>query len=104
MVQDSLQIQSNPDSANPKPWYEFDVDSGNGRMTITKDADGGSDVDLTGASLDLQDINPDEPFRVVVTKGGELTTYQFGEDAPPLRAHLSPPTTVQDLELYEFVE
>lgn len=95
-------ITSDPDPNSPSPWFEFNLDETGRQVEVTADADAGLAADMTGATLDLSNVNPSEPFRVVITKDGELTTYQVGEDAPPLRAHLSPATTVRDLTLYEF--
>lgn len=98
------QIRSDPDPNSSQPWYEFGLEEGNARVEVTADKDAGLGADMTGSVLDLGSVNPTEPFRVAITEDGNLITYQMGEDVPPLRAHLSPATTVQDLTLYEFVE
>lgn len=98
------QIKSISNPENSQPWYEFDLGEEADSVTIVTDNDAGLEADMAGGRLDLRHVNPSEPFRIAITEDGEFIGYQMGNEAPPLRTHLSPPTTVQDLTLYEFVE
>ena len=106
------QIESVSDPESKKPWYEFDVDLGNNKLTITQDADGGGDFDISGQSFDLSNIDLSKEQVLAVTETGELVVYEPGTDVvndlgkDPLRAHLAwwypDSETVEVMEFAEF--
>jgi hypothetical protein len=90
----SHHIQSDPDPETPRPWYEVDV--ADRTVTVTTDADAGTDNSVEGDSVDLPDGG-----KIAVSTDGSLLTNPTQKD--DVRTNLVWESNAS-LHVLEFVE
>lgn len=114
------EIYSNPDPANPRPWFEYDVTDGPDGLSVAfEKANGLAAAGWTNASEAAEDAlmnnsrhglavspeKPDEVHVLAVTVDGDVVFVPRSEQAPVYYAHLGRYDPVDGYwDLLTFVE